>query len=116
MTVSDLKNLQDRLTVLETQLTATTSKLDVTQDQLKEAQKELKDHAKMLGKLDRKYTEDEDEFRRCTLLIDRVNERDNKRPKPVIESLLKDLGVDHKETDIRAAYRLGPVRIGISRP
>ena len=34
----------------------------------------------------------------------------------MIEALLKDLGVDHKETDIRATYCLGPVITGISRP
>ena len=51
-----------------------------------------------------------------TLLIDGVNERDYKRPKAVVEALLKDLGVEHKETDIRSAYRLGPIRTGVSRP
>ena len=115
-TLSDLKGLQDKSTMLETKLTATTNKLDDTQDQLKSAQKELKEHSKVLGKLDKKYSKDEDEARRCSLILDGVNERDNKRPKPVIESLLKDLGIDYKDTDIRAAYRLGPIRTGISRP
>ena len=115
-TVSDLKGLQDKLTLLENNLTTTTNKLDDTQGQFKEAQKQLKDHAKVLGKLDKKYIKDEDEFRKCTLLIDGANERDNKRPKAVIEALLKDLGVDYKEADIRTAYCLGPVRMGISRP
>ena len=41
--------------------------LGATQEQLKEAQKELKEHAKVLGKLDKKYIKDEDEVRRCTL-------------------------------------------------
>ena len=69
-----------------------------------------------MGKLDKKYSKDEEEARRCSLILDGVNERDNKRPKPVIESLLKDLGIDYKDTDFRAAYRLGPIRTGISRP
>ena len=30
--------------------------------------------------------------------------------------MLKDLGIDYKDTDIRAAYRLGPICTGISRP
>ena len=115
-TVTDLKGLQDRLNLLESKLTATTSRLDDTQDQLKSAQKELKDHSELLGKLDKKFIKDEEEFRRCTLLIDGVNERDNKRPRAVIDALLKDLGVEYKETDIRFAYRLGPIRTGISRP
>ena len=115
-TMTDLKGLQDKLTSLETQLTTTTLNLDATQEQLKEAQKELKEHSKVLGKLDKKYIKDEDKFRRCTLLIDGANERDYKRPKVVIETLLKDLGVNYKENDIRATYHLGPVRTGISRP
>ena len=115
-TVSDLKGLQDRLTSLESKLTATTSRLDDTQEQLKSAQKDLKEQSKLLGKLDKKYIKDEEEFRRCTLLIDGVNERDNKRPRVVIDSLLKDLGIDFKDTDVRSAYRLGPIRTGISRP
>ena len=114
--VSDLKSLQGKLTLLESQLTATTNRLDEMQDQLKSAQNELKEHSKVLGKLDKKYLRDEEEFRRCTLLIDGVNERDNKRPRAVIEALLKDLGVTFKDSDIRTAYRLGPVRTGVSRP
>ena len=114
--MTDLKSLHDRITSLESQITTTTSNLEDTQNKLKNAQKELKDHAKILGKLDKKYIRDEEEFRRCTLLIDGVNERDYKRPKAVVEALLKDLGVEHKETDIRSAYRLGPIRTGVSRP
>ena len=115
-TVTDLKGLQAKLTSLESQLTATTNRLDDTQEQLKSAQKERKEHSKVLRKLDKKYLKDEEEFRRCTLLIDGANERDNKRPKVVIETPLKDLGVEYKEADIRSAYRLGPIRTRISRP
>ena len=114
--MTDLKGLQDKLTLLESKLTATTSRLDDTQDQLKSGQKELKEHSKVLGKLDKKYIRDEEEVRTCTLLIDGVNERDNKRPRAVIDVLLKDLGVYYKENDVRSAYRLGPVHTGISRP
>ena len=39
---------------------------------------------------------DEEDFRRCTLLIDGVNERDYTSPQAVIDSLLKDLGNDFK--------------------
>ena len=92
------------------------NKFDDTQDQLKSAQKELKEHSKLLGKLDRKYMKDEEEFRRCTLLIDGVNERDYKRPRAVIDALLKDLGVDFKESNVCSAFRLGPIRAGVARP
>ena len=114
--VADLKDLQGKFDSLETKLNTTMTQLDESQEQLKSAQKELKEHSKLLGKLDKKYLRDEEEFRRCTLVLDGVNERDNKRPKVVIETLLNDLGVDHKEADIRTAYRLGPIKPGIARP
>ena len=34
----------------------------------------------------------------------------------MIDSLLKDLGVDFKDSDVRAAFRLGPIRAGVARP
>ena len=114
-TVADLKSLQDKVTALESKLDITSNLLETTQQQLEGAKNEIKDSVKLLGKLDRKYERDE-EVKRCTLILDGVNERDNKKPRIVICSLLKDLNIDYKDTDIKAAYRLGPVRNGITRP
>ena len=115
-TVSDLKALQDKVNTLEAKLDITSNLLEETQKQLDGAKKDIKDNVKTLGKLDRKYIRDEEEFKRCALILDGVNERDNKRPKVVIENLLKDLDLECKDTDVKAAYRLGPIRNGTARP
>ena len=115
-TVADLKSLQDKVTTLESKLDITTNLLESTQKQLDGAKNEIKDNVKILGKLDRKYERDEEEVKRCTLILDGVNERDNKKPRIVVSNLLKDLSIDYKESDIKAAYRLGPVRNGVARP
>ena len=111
-TASDLKALQEKVTALENKLAATNTLLGETQSRLDKASKD----AKTLGKLDKKYEREEDEFRRCSLILDGINERDNKRPRVVIENLLKDLDIEYKETDFKAAYRLGPIRNGNARP
>ena len=67
----------------------------------------LAEFAKTVNKLDLKYTRDEDENMKCQLIIDGAKEQG--RPKSVVSSLLKDLGVEFVEADIRSAYRLGPV-------
>ena len=102
--------------MVQSKLDETTNKLDDSKVQIEEAKKEIKTHTKTLGKLDRKYLKDDEEIRRCSLIIDGVNERDHKRPKAVIEKLLNDLGADWKDTDIKSAYRLGPIKMGVSRP
>ena len=77
---------------------------------------ELKARDKTLEKLEKKYEKDEEELKRCLLLLDGVNERDNKRPMAVIQALLTDLGITFKEGDVKVAYRLGALKTGISRP
>ena len=49
------------------------------------------------------------------LLLDGVSEQE-KRPATVMNSLLSDLGIESKEGDIKASYRLGALKTGISRP
>ena len=115
-TAADLKSLQEKVTSLESKLDITTNLLTATQQQLDGAKNEIKDTVKILGKLDRKYERDEEEVKRCSLILDGVNERENKRPRSVVSNLMKDLSIEYKEADIKAAYRLGPVRNGIARP
>ena len=48
-----------------------------------------------LGKLDKKYFKDDDKLRRCLLIINGINEGTIiKRPRVVVESLLKDIGAE----------------------
>ena len=115
-TLAELKELQEKVKSLETKIDATSNNLDESNVQIVNAKKEIKAHTKTLGKLDHKYERDDEELRRCSLIIDGINERDNKRPKVVVENLLNDLGADWKEGDIKSTYRLGPIKPGVSRP
>ena len=115
-TVSDLKTLQEKVIALESNLDIATNLLDATKLKLDGALQDIKVNADLIGKHERKYEREEEEIKRCSLILDGVNERDNKKPRLVISSLLKDLNVDFKDSDIKAAYRLGPVRNGVARP
>ena len=115
-TVADMKQLHEKVTALELKLDTTSDLLEATQQQLDGAKKEINENALTLNKLNRKYEQDEEEIRRCTLILDGVNERDNKQPKIVIEKLLKDLTIDNKANNIKTAYRLGPLKNGVTRP
>ena len=115
-TVSDLKALQDKVNALESKLDITINLLDSTQVKLEGAIKDINENAKLIGKHERKYKREEEEIKRCSLILDGVNERDNKKTRLVINSLLKDLNVEFKDVDIKAAYMLGPIRNGVARP
>ena len=65
--------------MLESKLVITTNLLDSTQSKLDGAIKDINENAKLIGKHDRKYERDEEEIKRCTLILDGVNERDHKK-------------------------------------
>ena len=115
-TTKELKELQDKVSDLQKDLNTTNDRFDATQKALDDTKKELKVKDKTLEKLDKKYDRDEEELKRCLLLIDGINERDNKRPRSVVEALLTDLDITYKDNDIKTAYRLGTLKNGIARP
>ena len=114
-TNSELKDLKTKVEGLQKSLDQAHDKLNSTQKLLDETKIDLKSKAKIIDKLDHKYEKDETELKRSLLLLDGVSEQE-KRPSVVINLLLKDLGIDVKEGDVKASYRLGPLKTGISRP
>ena len=86
---------------LEAKLNITTNLLKSTQQQLDGDKKDIKDNVTILGKLDRKYKQDEEEVKRRSLILDGVNERDNRRPRLVVNNLFKDLNLDLKEQTLK---------------
>ena len=114
-TSSDLKELQDKVEGLSHSLDQAFVKLNATQQLLDETRQDLKEKGKTIEKLDKKYERDEQELKRCLLLLDGVTEQEQ-RPNAVINSLLADLGVETKDGDIKAAYRLEALKTGIARP
>ena len=113
---SNLQLLQTSVKTLQDDITAIQNKYEATQKLLDETTLNLNKYAATIGKLDVKYQREEDEVMRCQLLIDGVKEQGTKRPKTVIINLLKDLGVDFSDSDIKSAYRLGPLNDKSSRP
>ena len=115
-TAKDLLDLKSKVNDLQSNLDTTQSKLDRAQKMLDETVQDLKSKAKTIDKLEKKYEKDEEDLKRCLLLIDGVNERDHKKPIAVVQALLSDLGVPYKEGDVKAAYRIGTLKTGVSRP
>ena len=112
---NDLKDLKTKVEGLTQNLDQAHEKLNATQKLLDETRQDLKEKAKTIEKLDKKYERDEMELKRCLLLLDGVNEQE-RRPTTVVNSLLADLGIETKEGDIKATYRLGALKTGIARP
>ena len=112
----DLIKLEVQVKGLQNDLRDANDRLDTTQKLLDETREDLKEKAIIIEKHDKKYEPEEDELKRCLLLLDGVNEHGNKKPTTVVENLLKDLGIQLKDGDIKSAYRLGPLKKGVSRP
>ena len=115
-TAKGLKELELKVNNLQANLDDAQMKIQATQELLNQTQNDLKIKSKTLDKLEKKFDKDEDELKRCLLLLDGVNERDHKKPIVVVQTLLTDLGVTYKDGDIKSAYRLGAIKTGISRP
>ena len=112
---TDLEKLKVRVEGLSADLDKANDRLNDTQNLLDQMRKDLLEKAITIEKLDKKYEKDEMELKRCLLLLDGVSEQE-KRPNTVINSLLSDLGIETKEGDIKASYRLGALKTGIARP
>ena len=115
-TAKQLQDLTEKVNTLQNNLDATQNKLDDTKKLLDDTVTDLKAKAITLEKLNKKHERDEEELKRCLLLLDGVNERDHKRPMVVIQALLSDLDITFKDGDIKSAYRIGAVKTGVSRP
>ena len=113
---ADIQNLQASVTKLQINLTQMQNKYDATQKLLDEASANIETYAATITKLDTKFVRDEEEQLRCQLIIDRVKEQGARRPKSIVSNLLKDLQVEFAESDIKSAYRLGPINDKASRP
>ena len=113
---SDLVLLQTSVTTLQADLITMQDKYEAVQRLLDQTTTSINNYLTTIGKLDAKYLRDEDEQMRCQLIIDGVKEHGTKRPKTVVTSLLKDLEVDFVDSDIKSAYRLGPINDKATRP
>ena len=113
---TELNVLQTSVTSLQGDLAELQDKYEATQRLLDETTVSMDKYVATIEKLDLKFQRDEEEVMRCQLIIDGVKESGTKRPKSIITSLLKDLEVEFSDSDIKSAYRLGPVNDKASRP
>ena len=113
---ADINALQTTVKTLNDDIATKKAKYNATQKLLDETTENLTKFAATIGKLDSKYQREEEEMMRCQLIIDGVKEQGSKRPKAIVINLLKDLDVEFSETDIKSAYRLGPMNDRATRP
>ena len=113
---SNLETLNKDMQDLKDNLVKAQQDLDQTRNKVDNARKELKEKTATLEKLDHKYVKDEELHKRCLLIVDGVKEMRTIKAKSQIASLLDDLDVECKDSDIKAAFRIGPIRKGVSRP
>ena len=115
-TAKELLDLKEKVNDLQVNLDSTQNKLDDAKQMLNDTVQDLKVKAKTIEKLEKKYEKDEEDLKRSLLLMDGVNERDHKKPITVIQALLTELEIPYKDGDIKAAYRIGALKNGVSRP
>ena len=113
---TEIKALQGTVKTLNDDIAPIQAKYNATQKLLDEITSNLNKFAATIGKLDSKYQTDEEETMRCQIVINGVKEQGSKRPKAVVINLLKELEVEFSESDIKSAYRLGPVNDRATRP
>ena len=113
---AEISTLQTTVKTLNDDIATIQAKYEATQKLLDETTSSLNKFAATIGKLVSKYQRDEEETMRCQLIIDGVREQGSKRPKVVVINLLKDLGVEFSDSDIKSAYRLGPINDRATRP
>ena len=49
-------------------------------------------------------------MKRCSVLLEGVPEKTKLKPREIASNLLKELGISHVDSDIRAAYRMGQLQ------
>ena len=113
---NEINTLQATVKTLNEDVATIQAKYAATQKLLDETTANLHKCATTICKLDLKYQRDEEDMMRSQLLIDGVKEQGTKKPKVIITNLLKDLDVEFSVTDIKSAYRLGPINDRATRP
>ena len=102
--VSDIEKLKKDVQNLKEDLTKAKQDLDRTRNKIDIASKELNEKTATIVKLDFKYVKDEEIKKCCMLIIDGIKEVNPK------------LEIEYRDSDIKNAFRSGPLRKGVSRP
>ena len=94
----------------EENILGTNERFDQAEKDLTEATDELQSKNKLIRKVEAKLHAEEDENKRCLILIEGVPEKSKLKPREIAGNLLKELGIDFVESDIRTTYRMGQLQ------
>ena len=107
---NQLSELKELINSVEENMTSTNERFEQVERDMKEATDELQSKNKLIRKVETKLNADEEEIKRCSILIEGVPEKNKQKPRETAGNLLKELGINFVESDIRAAYRMGRIQ------
>ena len=87
-------------------MTTTHERIDQAERDRGEAANELQNKNSLFHEVEAKINADGEETRRCSVLLEGVLEKTKIKPREIASNLLKELGINHVDSDIRVAYRM----------
>ena len=107
---TQLKALQSQVNTVEKGLTNTNERVEQAEKDMGDATEELQSKSKAFQKVEMKLNAEEEEAKRCMVLLEGIPEKTKLKPREIAANLLNELGVNFVESDIRAAYRMGQLQ------
>ena len=105
-----LKGLQSQMKNVEDDVTTTHERIDQAERDMGQAANELLNKNSLLHKVEAKIIADGEETERCSVLLEGVLEKTKIKPREIASNLLKELGINHVDSDIRVASRMGQLQ------
>ena len=98
------------MNTVEEGLTKANDRVEQAEIEMGEASNEFQQKSKLLQKVELKLNTDEEEAKRCMVLLEGIPEKTKSKPREIVANLLNELEVNFVESDIRAAYRMGQLQ------
>ena len=86
---------------VENSMASTNEKFEQVEKDMNDAPEELQSKSKIFHKVEAKLNADEDELKRCSILTEGIPEKVKQTPRKMATNLLKELGINFVESDIR---------------
>ena len=105
-----LKALQSQVKSVEKGLTDANDRVENAEKEMGEAANDFHHKTKVFQKVEMRLNAEEEEAKRCMVLLEGIPERTKLKPREIAANLLNELEINFVESDIRAAYRLGQLQ------
>ena len=105
-----LKALQSQVKSVEKGLTDANDRVENAEKEMGEAANDFHHKTKVFQKVEMRLNAEEEEAKRCMVLLEGIPERTKLKPREIATNLLNELEINFVESDIRAAYRLGQLQ------